>query len=81
MTTAPKSPIAGRLTLRLPEVAELTGASTSTVQRWVASGDLPAVRPPGGGVVLIRPADLETFLEAHLEGRGIKPAKRFRNTA
>jgi excisionase family DNA binding protein len=58
-----------RLTLRIPEVADQLGVSTSTVQRWVASGDLPAIRPPSGGVVLILPTDVAAFLEANREGR------------
>lgn len=66
MSALPPQP---RLTLRMREVAELTGASLTTVKGWVSSGRLTSVRPEGpGGVVLIRPADLEAFLDSHLEG-------------
>lgn len=64
-----------RVSLRIPEVAEATGASESSVKRWVRSGRLRHVRV--GGVVLIRPADLDAFLESHAEGL---PA-RLRSTA
>ncbi len=60
---------APRLTLRMTEVAEQLGVGTSTVHRWVQSGRL--MHHKVGGVVLIRPADIEAFLEAHREGRCI----------
>lgn len=64
-----------RLTLRLAEVAEQTGVGLSTAQRWVASGLLPYSQPGGPrGVVLVRPADLEAFLDRHREGGGAAPA-------
>lgn len=51
------------------EVAELTGASLTTVKGWVSSGRLTHIQPQGpGGVVLIRPADLDAFLDQHAEG-------------
>lgn len=59
-----------RLTLRIPEVAKQLGVGTSTVQRWVASGDLISCRP--GGVVLIKPSDLEAFIDSTREGRGVR---------
>lgn len=65
-----------RLTYRMPEVAELLGVGESTVQRWCASGALPCVRPPGGGVVLVLPADLQKFLETHRDGLDVKPKRR-----
>lgn len=58
---------AARVTLRIPEVAEQTGVSVRTVWRWVNTGRLASVRI--GGVVLVRPADLEAFLAAHVEGQ------------
>lgn len=54
-----------RRCLRMPEVAEQLGVATSTVQRWVAAGQLASVRP--GRVVLIEPAALEEFLARHRE--------------
>jgi excisionase family DNA binding protein len=58
-----------RGTLRISEVAELTGASLTTVKEWVSSGRLTHSQPSGrGGVVLIRPADLDAFLDSHAEG-------------
>ena len=73
---------APRLTLRLREVAEQTGASLTTVKGWVASGELPSVRPSGkpGGVVLVKPADLEAFLDRHREGRHLAPVRAARGT-
>lgn len=65
-----------RLALRMPEVAAQLGVGTSTVQRWVAAGELTAVRV--GGVVLITPADLEQFLTSHREGRAVTPIRRRR---
>lgn len=61
-----------RLTYRMPEVAEALGVGLSSVQRWVASGDLEHIRPPGGGVVLITPKQLDAFLERHREGKAVK---------
>lgn len=69
-----------RLAYRMPEVAELLGVGESTVQRWCASGVLPTIRPPGGGVVLIKPDDLDRFLDQHREGVDVKPRRRL-NTA
>lgn len=66
-----------RLTYRMPEVAEQLGVAPSTVQRWVAAGDLVAIRP-SKGVVLIDPADLDAFLASHREGRGVTPIGRKR---
>jgi excisionase family DNA binding protein len=60
--------VTGRLAYRMGEVAEQLNVGLSTVQRWVASGALPHIRPPGGGVVLIQPDDLTAFLAAHREG-------------
>lgn len=56
-----------RVTLRIPEVADQTGVSVRTVGRWVTTGRLASVRV--GGVVLVRPVDLEAFLAAHVEGQ------------
>ncbi len=51
------------------EVAQQTGASLGVVKGWVASGRLACIRPAGpNGIVLIRPADLDAFLDAHREG-------------
>lgn len=72
---------APRLAYRMREVAQLTGASLTTVKGWCASGALPASRPSGpNGVVLIQPADLEAFLSAHREGRNVAPIRSARGT-
>lgn len=55
-----------RRTLRLAEVGEQLGVHARTVARWAAEGSLPSVRI--GGLVLVRPEDLERFLSNHLEG-------------
>lgn len=68
---------APRLALRMNEVAAQLGVGTSSVQRWVASGELVAVRVRG--VVLITPADLDAFLASHREGRGVTPLTRRRS--
>ena len=67
---APASP--SRLTWRLSEVASSLGVSVSTVSRWAADGRLRRVRIRG--VVLIKPDDLEAFLDEHREGQGVVPA-------
>lgn len=64
----PTSAPTPRRTLRLAEVAEQLGVHERTVARWAADGTLPVVRI--GGVVLVRPEDLEAFLLAHLDGGG-----------
>lgn len=70
-----------RLTLRMREVAELTGASLTTVKGWVSSGRLTHIQPEGrGGLVLIRPADLDEFLARHLEGVNAAPLRAVPST-
>jgi excisionase family DNA binding protein len=59
-----------RLTWRMREVAELAGVSLGTVKNWTSSGRLVSVRI--GGVVLVKPEDLE----AHREGNRIAPVRR-----
>jgi len=70
---------APRLTLRMREVAEQTGASLTTVKGWVSSGRLLHHRV--GGVVLIRPEHLERFLDSHLEGVDARPPAPHRRRA
>jgi excisionase family DNA binding protein len=60
-----------RLTYREAEVATMLGVDRSTVSRWVASGRLKHVRI--NGVRLIRPRDVEAFLDEHTEGGGAVP--------
>lgn len=55
-----------RIAYRVQEVAEQLGVADATVYRWVADGELRHVRI--NGVRLIRPADLEAFMDAHTEG-------------
>lgn len=62
-----------RLTFRLTEVAEQLGVNPRTVGRWAASGRLTSVRIRG--VVLIKPDDLERFLNEHREGQDIAPRR------
>jgi excisionase family DNA binding protein len=65
---------APRLTYRMREVAEITGASLTVVKGWVSSGRLTSIQPAGpGGVVLIKATDLEAFLDAHREGVNTTP--------
>ncbi len=52
-----------RLTLRPREVARSTGFSLRTVEGWIASGSLPAVKI--GAAVAVPVADLLRFLENH----------------
>lgn len=47
--------------LTVAAVADLLGVSIRTVQRWVARGDLGAVRLPGG-LIRIRSADLDSAI-------------------
>ena len=52
--------------LRLDEVAERLSVSLSTVRRLIYRGDLKAVRI--GRLLRVRPADLTTYIQAHIEG-------------
>ena len=52
--------------LRLDEVAERLSVSPSTVRRLIRRGDLKAVRI--GRLLRVRPADLTTYIQAHIEG-------------
>ena len=49
--------------LTCAQVADEVGVSTRTVMRWVAAGDLPAVRLPGGRLRVAQ-ADLAARLAA-----------------
>lgn len=66
MTTEPQE----RLTLRMKEVAALTGVGLTTVKDWCRTGRLKTVRI--GGVVLVRPEHLQEFLDAHVEGLDVR---------
>jgi excisionase family DNA binding protein len=63
-----------RLTLRMREVAVLTGVSVGTVKNWCSKGDLTSVRI--GGVVLVKPEDLDQFVNDHREGLHVRPPLR-----
>ena len=52
-----------RLTLTVPETAKALGASSTSVWRWIKTGDLPSVRI-GGRVFIPRDA-LRRRLEDH----------------
>jgi excisionase family DNA binding protein len=52
--------------LTVPEVAERLRVAPNTVWRWLAAGRFRVVRV--GYVTRIRPADLDAFLLAHLQG-------------
>jgi excisionase family DNA binding protein len=56
----------GTRALSFGQVAELTAVSRRTVRKWVADGDLPAVRI-SHQTVRILPADLAAFLAARRE--------------
>ena len=53
--------VADRLTLRTREVAHATGFGLRTVERWISTGRLPAIRVDEGVVVALQ--DLLRFLE------------------
>jgi len=62
--------------LRTKEVAERLRVSTRTVQHWVLTGILPAVRLSKGRIWLIRDRDLESALRSNnVPPRG-KPGPR-----
>jgi excisionase family DNA binding protein len=52
--------------LRPEAVARLLACSPKTVYAWAASGSLPSVRL--GRLVRFRPADVQRFVEGHIEG-------------
>ncbi len=49
-------------TLTIGEVAEMHRVSRRTVERWIANGDLPALKLPGGLVRITQEA-AEALLE------------------
>lgn len=53
--------------LTLPQVADRLQVSLSTVRRLVADSKLKAVRI--GRNLRVRPDDLKTYIEIHVEGR------------
>lgn len=59
------------------QAAEVAGALKITVQKWIESGDLPAIQIEGMGY-LINEADLQAFLQkprsaGYPKGRPRKP--------
>lgn len=59
---------AERLTLRVPEVAELLGVSRSIVYDWVEAGLIPHVKV--GRTVLIGVRDLDEWLARQTRRKG-----------
>ncbi|GBE29094.1 helix-turn-helix domain protein [bacterium BMS3Bbin04] len=57
-----------RLLIPLIEAAEMLSVSRQTVMNYVQRGQLQCVRPAPRSV-FFRPADLETFVEDHIEHR------------
>ena len=56
------------------EAARRMGVSPDTVRSWIASGDLPAKRTPGGRQYLVKVVDLRRFLDSDLRpGSGPPP--------
>lgn len=53
--------------MTLPETARAARSGTSTVRRWIATGELPAVR--AGRRLLIDPDDLRAFMRR----RAVRP--------
>jgi excisionase family DNA binding protein len=51
------------MALPYDEARRLIGVSEKTLRRWITAGELPVVEV--GGVRLIRPNDLEEFLDSH----------------
>ena len=52
--------------LKVSEAAELENVSDKTIQRRIASGELPAIRD--GRLLRIRPQDLRVYRLRHLLG-------------
>jgi excisionase family DNA binding protein len=60
--------------LSILQAATRASVSTKTVKRWIASGDLPAIRlpsPKGRGHLRVRLNDLEALLARGILGRAI----------
>lgn len=55
---------ATRRLVSLPEAAEMLGLSVKTVRRYIAAGDLDAVRL-GRRVIRIKTASLDRLIDAH----------------
>lgn len=71
MTSLPplrtRQPVPAPIALRLPEAARSLGVSVRTVQRLIASGDLPASRI--GRVVVVEARALDALLAQTRIGR------------
>ncbi|GGH41559.1 DNA binding domain-containing protein, excisionase family [Cribrihabitans marinus] len=52
--------------LTVAQVSTVLGCSEKTVQRRIASGDLPVIRD--GGMVRVHPDDLERYIRLRREG-------------
>lgn len=66
--------LASRPFLNLDEAAALVGLKPPTLRRAIRRGQLAYARP--GRAYLVRPADLNTWLEGELRCGGVKLAKR-----
>lgn len=53
---------------RVDEVARTCGVQPDAVRFWIKRGDLPAKKTPGGGLYLIKGADLDDFLRTTKRG-------------
>lgn len=74
--TAPPPGPDGKLFVGLDEAAKLVNLSRRTLERWIASGELPVRRI--GRRVLVKPSDLADRIEGHLpaavsaDGSGVR---------
>lgn len=57
-------PVVVRRLVSLTEAAEILGLSVKTVRRYIAAGDLDAVRL-GRRVIRIKPESLDRLIDAH----------------
>ncbi len=69
MTQSIKAPVPRHLQLHtVDEVAAILGVSTKSIYDWIKASALPAKRlGPGGRLIRITRADLETFLDTDFQ--------------
>ena len=51
----------GQIVLRVRQVPKLLGVGLTKVNQWIKEGVIPTYESPDGGIVWIKPEDLESF--------------------
>jgi len=51
----------GQMLLRVKQVPQLLGVGLTKVNQWIKEGIIPTYESPDGGIVWIKPEDLDSF--------------------